>query len=166
MLPLIKSEHLLSMDTSSVIDCCQLYFFIFFNLVTESDDVCVLPFTYKGKTYSTCISEDKLRPWCPTSSDFEKNGKWAYCLTGMPYINWDFFFLSLRFMGGQFDIIVKKFVVLTGAPYGGAGKPGQKCGMKTMLYKQLQPKKSKKWDFFFQAPQEETLIKQIWFNNP
>lgn len=51
--------------------------------VTESDDVCVLPFTYKGKTYSTCISEDKLRPWCPTSSDFEKNGKWAYCLTGL-----------------------------------------------------------------------------------
>ncbi|CAI9545134.1 unnamed protein product [Staurois parvus] len=49
--------------------------------VTESDDVCVLPFTYKGKTYSTCISEERLRPWCPTSSDFEKNNKWDYCST-------------------------------------------------------------------------------------
>ncbi|XP_018421109.1 PREDICTED: cation-independent mannose-6-phosphate receptor [Nanorana parkeri] len=47
--------------------------------VTESGDVCILPFTYKGKAYSTCISEDKDRLWCPTSSDFEKNGKWAYC---------------------------------------------------------------------------------------
>ncbi|KAM5165693.1 cation-independent mannose-6-phosphate receptor [Mantella aurantiaca] len=46
--------------------------------VTESGYVCVLPFTYKGQSYSKCISEGKLRPWCPTSSDY---GKWDYCST-------------------------------------------------------------------------------------
>ncbi|XP_072265418.1 cation-independent mannose-6-phosphate receptor [Pyxicephalus adspersus] len=47
--------------------------------VTENGDVCILPFTYKGKTYNTCISEDKPRPWCPTTTDFQNNDPWGYC---------------------------------------------------------------------------------------
>lgn len=70
----------------AVIAYLNINTFLLYGLVTESGDVCVLPFTYKEKSYNKCISEDKLRPWCPTSSDFKNNEKWDYCSSGMPNI--------------------------------------------------------------------------------
>ncbi|KAM4770926.1 cation-independent mannose-6-phosphate receptor [Rhinophrynus dorsalis] len=51
--------------------------------VTEKDELCIFPFTYKGKSYSTCISDDRQRPWCSTTSDYDKDGKWGYCSTSL-----------------------------------------------------------------------------------
>ncbi|KAM4694239.1 cation-independent mannose-6-phosphate receptor [Discoglossus pictus] len=47
--------------------------------VTEKDEVCVFPFTSKGKTYNTCTSDERQQPWCATSKNYEKDGKWGNC---------------------------------------------------------------------------------------
>ncbi|XP_053567150.1 cation-independent mannose-6-phosphate receptor [Bombina bombina] len=46
--------------------------------VTDRNELCIIPFTYKGKTYSTCTTEERQKPWCSTSN-FEKDKKWGYC---------------------------------------------------------------------------------------
>ncbi|KAM4042759.1 cation-independent mannose-6-phosphate receptor [Anomaloglossus baeobatrachus] len=47
--------------------------------VTENGDVCVLPFTYKGKTYNTCTTDDRQSLWCGTVANPEKAGSWGNC---------------------------------------------------------------------------------------
>ncbi|KAG9484081.1 hypothetical protein GDO78_009795 [Eleutherodactylus coqui] len=47
--------------------------------VTEDGVPCRLPFTYKGKTYNTCTTEDRPRLWCATAANPEKTGNWGYC---------------------------------------------------------------------------------------
>ncbi|XP_069811536.1 cation-independent mannose-6-phosphate receptor [Dendropsophus ebraccatus] len=47
--------------------------------VTESGDPCLFPFTYKGKTYNACTTDDRQRLWCATAADPERSGKWGYC---------------------------------------------------------------------------------------
>ncbi|XP_066452075.1 cation-independent mannose-6-phosphate receptor [Eleutherodactylus coqui] len=47
--------------------------------VTEDGVPCRLPFTYKGKTYNTCTTEDRPRLWCATAADPEKTENWGYC---------------------------------------------------------------------------------------
>jgi hypothetical protein len=38
---------------------------------------CVFPFSYNGKTYTSCAEKDKKYPWCSLSSKFK--GAWKYC---------------------------------------------------------------------------------------
>ncbi|XP_078348187.1 uncharacterized protein LOC144633234 isoform X3 [Oculina patagonica] len=47
---------------------------------TDSKDgrCCAFPFTYKGKTYTSCTTYKHGRPWC--SLDRNYNGKWANCV--------------------------------------------------------------------------------------
>ena len=52
---------------------------------------CIFPFTYKGKTYDTCIlwekGGDQRGVWCPTLVDEQGNyveGNWGYCGTKCP----------------------------------------------------------------------------------
>ncbi|XP_025032581.1 uncharacterized protein LOC103062755, partial [Python bivittatus] len=50
-------------------------------LAANSQGPCVFPFTYKGKSYSSCTtagsSEGKL--WCSLTSNYDVNPKWTYC---------------------------------------------------------------------------------------
>nr|XP_013042229.2 cation-independent mannose-6-phosphate receptor isoform X1 [Anser cygnoides] len=48
--------------------------------VTEKGELCVFPFKYKGKSYEQCITEEKKRPWCATTADYQGDGKWGYCV--------------------------------------------------------------------------------------
>lgn len=48
--------------------------------VTEKGELCVFPFKYKGKSYEECIMEEKKRPWCATTADYQGDGKWGYCV--------------------------------------------------------------------------------------
>lgn len=50
--------------------------------VTEKGELCVIPFKYKGKTYETCITEEKNRPWCATTENYQGDGKWGFCGNG------------------------------------------------------------------------------------
>ncbi|KAM8945507.1 cation-independent mannose-6-phosphate receptor [Pelodytes ibericus] len=47
--------------------------------VTHKGEACVLPFKYKGKTFKTCTTEDRLAPWCATTSNFDDDAKWGFC---------------------------------------------------------------------------------------
>ncbi|NWU92230.1 MPRI protein, partial [Upupa epops] len=47
--------------------------------VTEKGELCVFPFKYKGKTYRECITEEKRRPWCATTENYQEDGKWGFC---------------------------------------------------------------------------------------
>uniref|UniRef100_A0A8B9CPG0 Insulin like growth factor 2 receptor n=1 Tax=Anser brachyrhynchus TaxID=132585 RepID=A0A8B9CPG0_9AVES len=46
----------------------------------ETGELCVFPFKYKGKSYEQCITEEKKRPWCATTADYQGDGKWGYCV--------------------------------------------------------------------------------------
>uniref|UniRef100_A0A8C3PZL1 Insulin like growth factor 2 receptor n=1 Tax=Chrysolophus pictus TaxID=9089 RepID=A0A8C3PZL1_CHRPC len=48
--------------------------------VTEKGELCVFPFKYKGKSYDKCITEEKNRPWCATTVDYQGDGKWGFCV--------------------------------------------------------------------------------------
>jgi len=43
---------------------------------------CDLPFTYKGRTYTTCTTDDYFsnKPWCATSDSYERDSQWAECV--------------------------------------------------------------------------------------
>ena len=58
----------------------------FTNNGPSAEHWCQLPFTYKGKTYSTCTYEESFdgRPWCSVKVDdmghhVENEGNWGYC---------------------------------------------------------------------------------------
>uniref|UniRef100_A0A8B9Q7D4 Insulin like growth factor 2 receptor n=1 Tax=Apteryx owenii TaxID=8824 RepID=A0A8B9Q7D4_APTOW len=48
--------------------------------VTEKGELCVFPFKYKGKSYEECITEEKNRPWCATTENYQGDGKWGFCV--------------------------------------------------------------------------------------
>lgn len=54
--------------------------------VTEKGELCVFPFTYKGKSYEECITEEKNRPWCATTGDYQGDGKWGFCSNGKNFL--------------------------------------------------------------------------------
>lgn len=54
--------------------------------VTEKGELCVFPFKYKGKSYEKCIMEEKKRPWCATTADYQGDGKWGYCVNGKNFL--------------------------------------------------------------------------------
>ncbi len=47
---------------------------------STSSDPCVFPFKYNGKLYYECITLDKNTPWCATTSDYDRDGKWGNCV--------------------------------------------------------------------------------------
>uniref|UniRef100_A0A8C5X5U1 Insulin like growth factor 2 receptor n=1 Tax=Malurus cyaneus samueli TaxID=2593467 RepID=A0A8C5X5U1_9PASS len=47
--------------------------------VTETGELCVFPFKYKGKTYEECVTEGKNRPWCATTENYQGDEKWGFC---------------------------------------------------------------------------------------
>uniref|UniRef100_A0A4W5NR28 Insulin-like growth factor 2 receptor n=1 Tax=Hucho hucho TaxID=62062 RepID=A0A4W5NR28_9TELE len=52
--------------------------------VTESGEVCVFPFNFLKKSYTVCTSKGRMdgRPWCATTSDFDKDKKLGFCVHG------------------------------------------------------------------------------------
>uniref|UniRef100_A0A673XB01 Insulin-like growth factor 2 receptor n=1 Tax=Salmo trutta TaxID=8032 RepID=A0A673XB01_SALTR len=52
--------------------------------VTENDEVCVFPFNFLKKLYTACTTEGRMdnRLWCATTSDFDKDKKWGFCVQG------------------------------------------------------------------------------------
>lgn len=59
--------------------------YLFFS-VTEKGELCVFPFKYKGKTYEECITEEKNRPWCATTENYQGDGKWGFCGNGKNFL--------------------------------------------------------------------------------
>ena len=58
----------------------------FTNNGPSAEHWCQLPFSYKGRTYSTCTYEESFdgRPWCSVKVDdkghhVENEGNWGYC---------------------------------------------------------------------------------------
>lgn len=47
----------------------------------SAGELCVFPFTFLGKEYSTCTSEGRRdgRLWCATTSNFDRDKKWGFC---------------------------------------------------------------------------------------
>ncbi|XP_048203443.1 matrix metalloproteinase-9 [Perognathus longimembris pacificus] len=47
----------------------------------SAGELCVFPFIFLGKEYSTCTSEGRRdgRLWCATTSNFDKEKKWGFC---------------------------------------------------------------------------------------
>ncbi|XP_039256684.2 72 kDa type IV collagenase-like [Styela clava] len=48
---------------------------------TSGGDACVFPFYFKNKSYRSCTSvgRDDGLEWCATTSDYDKDEKWAFC---------------------------------------------------------------------------------------
>ncbi|XP_042712100.2 epididymal sperm-binding protein 1-like isoform X2 [Chrysemys picta bellii] len=40
---------------------------------------CVFPFTYKGKVYTECITEDSDQPWCATTANYDQDKAYRVC---------------------------------------------------------------------------------------
>uniref|UniRef100_A0A8C3SKI9 Fibronectin type-II domain-containing protein n=1 Tax=Chelydra serpentina TaxID=8475 RepID=A0A8C3SKI9_CHESE len=47
---------------------------------------CKFPFSYKGRKYTACTMDDRKRPWCATTRNYEADHKWRYCGTSSPCI--------------------------------------------------------------------------------
>jgi len=45
---------------------------------TQCGTPCHFPFTYSGKTYHACTSQDEVAPWCATKSTYDTTN-WGYC---------------------------------------------------------------------------------------
>ena len=49
-------------------------------IITNTGRRCVFPFKYRGRYYKTCTTvRSRGRPWCATTSNYDKDKKWGYC---------------------------------------------------------------------------------------
>ncbi|XP_007943478.1 cation-independent mannose-6-phosphate receptor [Orycteropus afer afer] len=46
---------------------------------TEDGDPCVFPFIFNGKNYEECAVEVRPRPWCATTSNYDRDHQWGFC---------------------------------------------------------------------------------------
>ncbi|KAF6114200.1 insulin like growth factor 2 receptor [Phyllostomus discolor] len=46
---------------------------------TEEGDPCVFPFTFNGKSYDQCVLENRVRLWCATTADYDRDHEWGFC---------------------------------------------------------------------------------------
>ncbi len=60
------------------------YFLKIFSVTTTGGSgestPCVFPFKYNGNLYYECITIDKNTPWCATTGDYDRDGKWGNCV--------------------------------------------------------------------------------------
>uniref|UniRef100_A0A8C4SIC9 Matrix metallopeptidase 9 n=1 Tax=Erpetoichthys calabaricus TaxID=27687 RepID=A0A8C4SIC9_ERPCA len=68
------------------------------------------PFTFNGKSYSTCTTEgrDDQLPWCSTTADFDKDKKYGFCPSELLYTyggnsNGDKCVFPFVFLGETYD---------------------------------------------------------------
>ena len=47
----------------------------------SAGELCVFPFIFLGKEYSTCTREGRSdgHLWCATTSNFDRDKKWGFC---------------------------------------------------------------------------------------
>ncbi|XP_005801450.1 matrix metalloproteinase-9 [Xiphophorus maculatus] len=50
-------------------------------------DICHFPFTFEGKSYTTCTTEGRTDnlPWCATTADYNKDKKYGFCPSELLY---------------------------------------------------------------------------------
>lgn len=72
------------MDMPAILLCVKRVY-LFFS-VTEKGELCVFPFKYKGKTYEECTTEEKNRPWCATTENYQGDRKWGFCGNGKNFL--------------------------------------------------------------------------------
>ncbi|XP_053769591.1 cation-independent mannose-6-phosphate receptor [Desmodus rotundus] len=46
---------------------------------TEEGDPCVFPFIFNGKSYDQCVVENRVRLWCATTADYDRDHEWGFC---------------------------------------------------------------------------------------
>ncbi|XP_059555884.1 cation-independent mannose-6-phosphate receptor isoform X3 [Myotis daubentonii] len=46
---------------------------------TEEGDPCVFPFTFNGKSYEECVLENRVRLWCATTANYDRDREWGFC---------------------------------------------------------------------------------------
>ena len=53
--------------------------------VTQEGEVCVFPFLFQKSPYSQCTTEGRTdgKLWCSTTSDYDKDRKWGFCVKGL-----------------------------------------------------------------------------------
>jgi len=88
----------------------KLLIILIFSVVTEcktvTDNTCVFPFKFKGKTYNKCTKDESVNgmPWCATRVDRSGNvlnGKWEDCEEGCPGTSYDSCFGDLFNANGK-----------------------------------------------------------------
>ena len=45
----------------------------------SNGNCCHFPFTYGGKMYTTCTTQDETKPWCATTYNYDVDKLWGYC---------------------------------------------------------------------------------------
>ncbi|KAM7135316.1 cation-independent mannose-6-phosphate receptor isoform 2-T2 [Molossus nigricans] len=46
---------------------------------TEEGDPCVFPFIVNGKSYDECVLENRVRLWCATTANYDRDHEWGFC---------------------------------------------------------------------------------------
>ena len=46
---------------------------------------CVFPFKYKNVAYTACTKTDDTKLWCATTSSYDVDGRWGYCISKYKY---------------------------------------------------------------------------------
>ena len=49
---------------------------------TTRKNCCVFPFIYRRRRYTSCTRVKSKRPWCATTSNYDKDKMWGYCPGG------------------------------------------------------------------------------------
>ncbi|XP_066228988.1 cation-independent mannose-6-phosphate receptor isoform X1 [Saccopteryx leptura] len=52
---------------------------------TEDGDPCVFPFVFNGKSYEECVLENRVRLWCATTANYDRDHEWGFCRQSNSY---------------------------------------------------------------------------------
>lgn len=39
----------------------------------------MFPFTFNGKSYEECVLENRVRLWCATTANYDRDREWGFC---------------------------------------------------------------------------------------